>query len=905
MATTLKSDYEVAIRFKDGGNIEKYVPLEDLNTYISTEEASDITALETMVGTYTPSGADMAADLATVFGTVETASTGLKDIVTTASTGLVDKTTALENAVGTYSGSADIATDLAPLTSKTLTAKTASIESTSDALPEDLIGKSITEPYINEATQAYATLTIPQASTAPGIVVTAKHYGTFPNTSTCEIIKSGTNTPFSLTVLAACSATPPDAEAVFIVANLETDEAGATVTTLAQLLAALNANEDFLFGATAALAGGCTGSEKVGAIGETTFSGGAFGTAMQSSGTDIDATVSEFSSGGTPTYTKTGATIGADITTLWTDVETAGTGIKAVVGTYAGASDISTELAAVLADVGTYAGGADIASDLSAAEGDIDDLEAIAAETGAPTMAVAATKVLTIGTKPAEGAIVTIGTTNYKFRATALGAGAKATGTLDMTADAPHAGDTVISGAQTYTYVTALTEAKATATYTTDTTQPVDGSSVVVNDVTYRFKTTPEQANDVKISAVDADGTLANLVLAINGTGVGDGSDYYTGTAAAAGVVAAGVAAHATVVTADAVGTAANAFLKSATSDPDSHIDVDAGGGGTTFSGGVAAVPNEILVEATSADAIDNLVAAIMDTAGEGTKYSTGTVTQETVVNAARALNTMTVEYAVVGFAGNLYDTAGTMTHGSWGAAKLAGGIDAQAAYDVYDGGDIANSIINLEKAIEDSGTEGTHYGTDTVAHPDVTVTAHDGTTMTITAKVAGVVGNTIALAETLADGSWAGGAGFLTGGVDGTVATAGKMYVNGQNLYVASANTTVSNSNGWKRVLLHYVAPVEIDLSDGTDYTVPTDAPPSIVIVTETDGTDGDIYLPPATGTMNQITISVQHATNDIVVNPSVAPGTDTINLGATLTIAALSTVTLLDYATGKWMAI
>jgi outer membrane protein assembly factor BamB len=304
-------------------------------------------------------------------------------------------------------------------------------------------------------------------------------------------------------------------------------------------------------------------------------------------------------------------------------------------------------------------------------DGRLDALEAITAETGAPTMAVAASKILTIGTKPAEGAIVTIGTTNYKFRASALGAGVKATGTLDMTADAPHAGDTVIAGAQTYTYVTALT---------------------------------------------------------------------------------------------------------------------------------APAVPNEILVEATSAAAIDNLVAAIMDGAGEGTKYGTGTVTQETVVTAARTDNTMTVEYAIVGFAGNAYDTAGTLTHGSWGAAYLAGGIDAQAANDVYDGGDIENSIINLEKAIEDSGTEGTHYGTGTTEHPDVSVSAKDGTTMTITAKVKGIAGNSFALAETLADGSWnSPNADFMRGGVPGTTATAGKIRYEATKIWIAVTTCTVSDSTGWK----------------------------------------------------------------------------------------------------------
>ena len=164
---------------------------------LETDSLQDqITALEMVVGTY-GGGADIATDLATVYNDVETAGTGIKAVVGTYAGGadLSTDVSNLRSDVGTYSGSADIATDLAPLTSKTMVAKTASVESTNDALPEDLVGKSITAPYINESSQAYATLTIPQASTAPGIVVTAKHYGTYPNNSTCEIIKSGTNTP--------------------------------------------------------------------------------------------------------------------------------------------------------------------------------------------------------------------------------------------------------------------------------------------------------------------------------------------------------------------------------------------------------------------------------------------------------------------------------------------------------------------------------------------------------------------------------------------------------------------------------------------------------------------------------------------------------------------------------------
>jgi hypothetical protein len=45
--------------------------------------------------------------------------------------------------------------------------------------------------------------------------------------------------------------------------------------------------------------------------------------------------------------------------------------------------------------------------------------------------------------------------------------------------------------------------------------------------------------------------------------------------------------------------------------------------------------------------------------------------------------------------------------------------------------------------------------------------------------------------------------------------------------------------------------------------------------------------------------------ATNAVTVNVAGDPGTDTINTEDSLDVTALTTVTLLDYATGKWMTL
>ena len=132
---------------------------------------------------------------------------------------------------------------------------------------------------------------------------------------------------------------------------------------------------------------------------------------------------------------------------------------------------------------------------------------------------------------------------------------------------------------------TFATATAATATYTTDETNPEVASYVLVNNQAYRFMGTMERANDVQIGG-DADATLGNLVAAINQSGTA-GTEYYAGTSAATGVTAGAVGSHATVVTADTKGTAANAYAKGASTAPDSHIDVDETVPADKLSGGV------------------------------------------------------------------------------------------------------------------------------------------------------------------------------------------------------------------------------------------------------------------------------------------------------------------------------
>lgn len=83
-----------------------------------------------------------------------------------------------------------------------------------------------------------------------------------------------------------------------------------------------------------------------------------------------------------------------------------------------------------------------------------------------------------------------------------------------------------------------------------------------------------------------------------------------------------------------------------------------------------------------------------------------------------------------------------------------------------------------------------------------VSVEASDATTLTVAALVAGVSGNSIAIAETLTNGSWAGAAVVLSGGLDGTVAEPGEFIFAGGYMYYTEVENLVSGAN-WKAVAL------------------------------------------------------------------------------------------------------
>lgn len=130
------------------------------------------------------------------------------------------------------------------------------------------------------------------------------------------------------------------------------------------------------------------------------------------------------------------------------------------------------------------------------------------------------------------------------------------------------------------------------------------------------------------------------------------------------------------------------------------------------------------------------------DTGGTNAVAATGTLTATNVATAGQTV--------VIG------SPAATITY-TWRATPTL-------PYEVAIGANTAASMANLRDAINRGATEGTDYGLNTVAHPEVSATA-DGTHVVLTARVPGVAGNAIATTETSSNMSF--GAAALASGAE------------------------------------------------------------------------------------------------------------------------------------------
>lgn len=201
-------------------------------------------------------------------------------------------------------------------------------------------------------------------------------------------------------------------------------------------------------------------------------------------------------------------------------------------------------------------------------------------------------------------------------------------------------------------------------------------------------------------------------------------------------------------------------------------------------------VANEVLVGAADTDSLDNLMAAMNGSAGEGVLYGVGTTPLTNARATPGASDTLILRAIVPGAAGNAIQTTATLTSGDWGAGTLASGADGDTVlldsitytfcdaplYDqpgyVLVGVSASASLDNLIDAIngEDGGGEaGTVYGTGTT-QPAVTAVAGDGDTVDLTADTAGDVGELATVCTPTDDIDF--GAATLEGGVDASGAS-------------------------------------------------------------------------------------------------------------------------------------
>lgn len=236
---------------------------------------------------------------------------------------------------------------------------------------------------------------------------------------------------------------------------------------------------------------------------------------------------------------------------------------------------------------------------------------------------------------------------------------------------------------------------------TSDTNNVDEADEVVIGDITYIFKATPEDAYDVDIGA-SAAASLDNLKAAINATGVA-GTTYGVGTLAHPLVIATTNTDTTQAIHSRTYGTGNNTLATTEDADHLSWADTTLGGGTGASNPGVAtttatfvidgqtyyfttefaetigetAVANEILWVTNDATALDNMKLAINGSGTEGTHYSNGTNAHPTVTATTNTDTTQVIEAKVFGTLGNLITTTETMTTTAWTGTTLSGGTDA------------------------------------------------------------------------------------------------------------------------------------------------------------------------------------------------------------------------------------
>lgn len=258
----------------------------------------------------------------------------------------------------------------------------------------------------------------------------------------------------------------------------------------------------------------------------------------------------------------------------------------------------------------------------------------------------------------------------YAEKNAATASGTAASGTLSGTGTEATALDQFLLGPNTYTFVTALTEALGSQTLTgTNAANVANGSTVTIGNVTYTFMTTLGSGQNQVHIGTTADNSLTNLVSAITGGGT-IGTDYSTGTAVNTQVTATGPTSHVVTVTALVVGTFANGITVGTN-------EATYTWGGTTLTGGVNPIANQIVLNATAATQYANIKAAVNGTSGAGTTYSSGTIANPVAVVGTVSGNSIPVTATVPASDMSIATTIPVGSQFSWGATTLTGNVNA------------------------------------------------------------------------------------------------------------------------------------------------------------------------------------------------------------------------------------
>ncbi len=430
-----------------------------------------------------------------------------------------------------------------------------------------------------------------------------------------------------------------------------------------------------------------------------------------------------------------------------------------------------------------------------------------------------ATGTLTATANPQDGARVTIGSTTYTYRDTLavaydvkIGASAEESllnlveaitydggagtneGTDYGTGTAAHPTVTAAEGAGDTITVTALAIGVAGNAVTSVEFSP--GLGFAAGTLLGGLDAV---AHEVLVEAT-AEAEIDNLVAAATG-GAGGGTKFSTGETAHATVTVTKKDADEITATAKTVGAAGNSIAID-----ESCANVAWTGDAETLAGGYdTAVANDVIIGGSAELSIDNLVLAVAAVTGSGVNWGVGTTAHTTINGSKTAADEFTATAKTIGDGGDAYACTTTMTLATWPSGTLFGGEAAEAAYDVLIGATASASIDNLIAAINKGATEGTNYGTGTVAHPDGTAAIGDGDTMVFTAAAVGDAGNLIETTTTVTAASW--GAGTLANGDDADAAN--------DVLIGGSASETIDN----------LILAVSAGAGEGTNYGTGTTA--------------------------------------------------------------------------------